>query len=161
MKLVENYINRLGKFSQEPKDIGDKGYDIKYKYSIVKNIHYVACNIKEFELSAIHDKLLGWVLIIPLARNIILNLKWKILILFQLLSRAYYDKGQYHKAIQSLIETVKLESNVFYYWGFLGMAYNKNEQYQEAITTYREALELEPNHENIKEALKDLQKKIK
>lgn len=27
MKLVENYINRLGKFSQEPKDIGDKGYD--------------------------------------------------------------------------------------------------------------------------------------
>ena len=38
------------------------------------------------------------------------------------------------------------------------MAYNKNEQYQEAITAYRKAFELEPNHENIKEALKDLQK---
>lgn len=41
------------------------------------------------------------------------------------------------------------------------MSYNKNEQYQEAITAYRKALELEPNRENVKEALKDLQKKIK
>lgn len=40
------------------------------------------------------------------------------------------------------------------------MAYNKNEQYQEAITAYRKALELEHNHENIKEELKNLQKKL-
>lgn len=45
-------------------------------------------------------------------------------------------------------------------WYWLALAYNKNEQYQEAITAYRKVLELEPNHENIKEALKDLQKKL-
>lgn len=77
MKLVENYINRLGKFSQEPKDIGDKGYDIKYKYSIVKNIHYVDCNIKEFELSAIHDKLLGWVIFPDYSAGKEYNIKFK------------------------------------------------------------------------------------
>ena len=34
------------------------------------------------------------------------------------LALVYYKNGQYNKAIQSLIEAVKLEPNKFYYWFF-------------------------------------------
>lgn len=61
-------------------------------------------------------------LIIPLARNIILNLKMENIDTFSIydgswywLGLVYYKNGQYNKAIQSFIEAVKLEPNVFYY----------------------------------------------
>jgi tetratricopeptide (TPR) repeat protein len=162
MKLVENYINRLGIFSQEPKDIGDKGYDIKYKYSIVKNIHYIDCNIEEFELSVYNDKFLGWVLFNDYSDSKYhFKFKMENVDTFSIDARGwsrlgllYYDNKQYNKAIEYHLKAVKLEPNYKYNWFFLGIAYYENGQYEEAIKTFRKVLELDSNDEKAKGFLK-------
>ena len=155
MKLVENYINRLGIFSLEPKDIGDKGYDIKYKYLIEKNIHYVDCNIEEFVLSAYNDKFLGWVLFNDYSDSKYhFKFKMENVDTFSMDARGwsrlgllYYRNGQYNKAIEYRLKAVKLEPNNEDNWLGLGLAYYENRQYKEAINSFKKAVELKPNND--------------
>ena len=70
-------------------------------------------------------------------------------------SVAYYDKGEYDRAIADFTKAIEIEPNANRY-SARAVAYEKKSDNEQAIADYRRAQAKDPNHHSSKDALKRL-----
>ncbi|MFX1591975.1 MAG: tetratricopeptide repeat protein [Promethearchaeota archaeon] len=76
------------------------------------------------------------------------------------LGLAYVCKQEYGRAIHLYKKALEFESDDAIIWDNLGLAYEYNGDYEKAKEVYQTALKIDPNDPEIKEHLKEIQKKV-
>ncbi len=69
---------------------------------------------------------------------------------------AYYEKGDYDRAISDYTEIIRLDPNDAEAYFFRGLVYDNKGDHERAIADYESALRIDPNNADARKALEEI-----